>query len=402
MNGLSIKKTALILAVACSSIGFLQAEDNTEEQQGFAAEQTAVAVAPAGFTEDFSLGLSSKRWALYLRSWLEGSNGCVPELVSIEQDVVDGVKKNVVVLTTQGNQTKSKIGGCKPGNKPATYKRNTDPKRVGAAISTMDSYASCAFEAKIKVGRPLNKQNAVPSGLCFSMWTFHYEDHQPAASDPTGSKINPNDPLYQPRFKIKDGGYYSCVVSEIDSPEFGQDGQWHWANYDNYLSEPDNAGSYKEIEFSNFGIDIMDGKYHTYRTEWHTTLVPTKLKDSQVIAKGDRFYAADSPTSNIQGFAVTKKSDGIWYVYQGATLDYFVDGKKVGRSTKRISPVSARIIIGGWLPNWCGTPNWDTTKIYISSVKVTPYNDEGDIYFQPETWPMDGLVAPAASLYFGK
>lgn len=345
-----------------------------------------------GFHEDWSQGISPQRWYLFRKIWGAGNNGCVPELVSIQKDVVDGTARNVLVITTQGNQTTSSIMGVKKSG--GQYVKGNSPKRVGGCIATAEYFASGTYEIKMKVGRPKNKPTAAPSGLCPAIWTFHYEEHYPSANDPQGVAINPKDPIYQPRYKEGSDadGYYSTVNSEIDAPELGKDGNLNLALFTTYESEVE--GNTQGFNLSKFGINVLDNQYHTYRFIWKTNLAPTNLTDSQVILKGNYYYAANNPTSDIQGCAVVKQS-GTWYVYKGVSVDFYVDGKFIGRSTDNVSPVSARLIVGGWFPSWAGTPSWDETKIYVSDITIIPANNPGDVLFQPETYPTDGLVPPS-------
>lgn len=351
--------------------------------------------ASSGFHEDWSQGISPQRWFLLHKVWGQGNHGVSSQLVSIEQDNVNGITKNVLVLTTQGDLTKSSIMGVKKTS--SGYVPADSPKRVGAAIATVDYFASGIYEVTMKIGRPKSNPQSAPVGLCPAIWTFHYEEHYAKSSDSTGSQLNPNDPLYQPRFKEGDAtnGYYSTVNSEIDWPELGRNGNFNTALYNTYISEVRAGGNFKTVDYSSLGINVLDGKYHKYRMEWSTKLTPTTLTDSQVVPYGAYYYATDSATSPYQGFPVVKKSDGIWYVYQGASATFYVDGIKVGTSTSKVSPVSARLNVGAWFPSWAGTPNWDETKIYISDITIYPKHDEGDVLYQPESYPNDGMVAPA-------
>lgn len=352
----------------------------------------------ADFHEDWSQGISPKRWVLYRKVWGTNNNGVVPELVSIQKDTVDGVQKNVVVLTCQGNLTNSTIMGVKKVS--GGYATGSSPQRVGAVLATTDYYASGTYDVKMKIGNPKSAPTSPPTGMTPAIWFFHYEEHYPSPSDTTGSKINPLDPQFQPRYKEgASGSYYSTVNSEIDMPELGINSHYNTGGYTTYISEI--TDTHKDFNYSNFGINVMDGKYHTYRTVWHTALVPTALTDSQVIPRGAYYYAADSATSSIQGFPVIKKSDGVWYAYEGVSATFFVDGIQVGSITTNVSPVAARLTIGGWFPTWAGVPNWDVANLYISDVTLTSSHDEGDVLYQPESFPLDGLVPPRPSLYFG-
>jgi hypothetical protein len=378
------------LSMLALSLGMCLQGQDTQNEIICGAKNAASA--PQGFHEDWSQGISPQRWYLLRKVWGAGNNGCVPELVSVQSDAVDGVTKNVVVVTNQGNQTTSSIMGVKKVG--GGYVKGTSPKRVGGCLATVDYFASGTYEIKMKVGRPKNAPNAAPKGLCPAIWTFHYEEHYPSANDPKGVAINPKDPLYQPRFKEGSDadGYYSTVNSEIDAPELGKGGNLNLGLYTTYVSEV--VANTQGFDLTKFGINVLDNKYHTYKFVWKTKLQSTALTDKQVILKNGYYYVANNATSPIQGFPAIKKADGIWYVYKGASVTFYVDGKLVGKSTSNVSPVSARLLVGGWFPSWAGTPNWDETKLYISDITITPSNDPGDVFFQPESYPLDGMVSP--------
>lgn len=349
------------------------------------------------FFEDWSQGIQPSRWYLYRKVFGSGNNGEVPELVSLETDNVDGVFKNVVVLTGQGNNTSSSILGIKNVN--GQFVTGDSPQRVGAGITTADYFASGTYQVRMKIGSPNSAPGSAPVGLAPSIFTFHYEEHYPSSIDKGGTQLNPSDPQYQPRLKegSKKTGYYSTVNSEIDCPEIGRNGDFTNAEYTCWTSEL--LSSSIVANLPSYGINILDGNYHTYTMVWTTQLLPTGLQDRQVKAQGSYFYAYDSPTSSIQGYPVVK-IDGVWNRYAGKQASFFIDGIQVGSIMQNVSPVSARFTILSWFPSWAGIPNWDETKIYISEVSITPNPQPGDVLNEPESFPNYGLVPPPSNLYF--
>lgn len=348
------------------------------------------------FYEDWSQGVLPSKWYLYRKVFGSGNNGVVPELVNIEQDVVNGVTKNVVTLTAQGDQTTSTILGVKRVD--GQFVPADSAQRVGAAITTADYFASGVYEVKMKIGSPNNAPLTAPAGLSPALFTFHYEEHYPSRSDKAGTKLNLQDVQYQPLIKQgnRTSGYYSTVNSEIDWPEFGKNGDFNTAAYTAWTSEV--VSTTQDADLSQYGINVLDGNYHTYRMVWQTELIPTTLVDSQVRSQGAYFYAFNSSTSPLQGYAVVKNF-GIWYMYAGKSATFYVDGYQVGQITQNVPPVSARLTVLAWLPFWAGPANWDQTKVYISEVSITPSADIGDVLLQPESFPTDGLVPPPPRLY---
>lgn len=360
------------------------------------AKPTLLNTSLSPFFEDWSQGVQPSRWYLYRKVFGTGNNGEVPELVSLETDEVDGVVKNVVVLTGQGNLTDSSILGIKRVN--GQYLTGDSPQRVGAAITTVDYFASGTYEVRMKICSPNSAPEAAPVGLAPSIFTFHYEEHYPASNDRNGTQLNPADPQYQPRIRqgTRKTGFYSTVNSEIDCPELGKNGDFNNASYTCYTSEV--LSTNITANLANYGINLLDGEYHTYTTIWSTQLLPTALQDWQVKLHGNYYYAYDSATSSIQGYAVVKV-DGVWHRYAGKEATFFIDGLEVGAITQTVSPISARLTILAWFPSWAGVPNWDETKIYISEVSIVPNPQPGDVLNEPESFPLDGLVSPPSYLY---
>lgn len=341
-----------------------------------------------GFTDDFSEGLSPDRWFLLRKHWGKGNNGVVPELVKIEKDIVNGQEKNVVVLYGHGDHYKGDIKGVqKVKSTTNPYIPSESGTRVGSCLITKDYFASGTYEVVMKI-----ENNPSPSGMCTSIWAFHYEEHFAAKTDKSGTQLNPDDPQYQPRFKEgnSEDGYYSTVNSEIDTPELGHGGDYTVGWYNTYVSEVDAGAEYSKFNMPN----ILDGEYHKYTFKWETELVETDLTDSDVLpgSNYNYFYVANAASPH-QGEPVTKKNDGKWYVHAGKCVTFLIDDKEVGANNKDISPVSARILIGVWFPNWSNPAPWEESTLKVSSVSFIPSNSDGDIYYQFESFPSDGLYS---------
>jgi hypothetical protein len=205
---------------------------------------------------------------------------------------VDGIKKNVLVITGQGEQYEGPIHGVVRYNN--SYIPAPSGHRTGAAILTNQYFASGKYEVIMKI-----EENA-PSGASVALWTFHYEEHYPGMNS---SKLNSQDPQYQPRFREGDqNSWYSTVNSEIDVAEIGYNGSYSQVGFNTWISDEDQGANIQKFDIEN----LADGKYHHYSMTWRTHLVATDLTDSQVKKNSAEkyYYASDDANSTIQGFPV--------------------------------------------------------------------------------------------------
>ena len=268
------------------------------------------------FYDDFNGNtLDTNKWLIADKSWGGNNGGVVPENVS--------VSNGTLKLEGHGNYYK---GNVKGHNQPTGI-------RTGAAIATRNYYSSGSYEVVAKVAPEL--------GACSAMWTFEYEEYYPG------------DPEYEASGKT---GQYYAVNHEIDielptananhkTPSFEA------ARFNTFVQE--NGYSMKE----DLPYAVNDGKYHTYRFDWHTD-------DKRV--------------------------------------DYYVDGIYMCTSRTQVPTNAGRFWVGLWFPTsidadhdgvcetgWTGTANFDTTVFEIDSVKITPYHESGDTP-QKESFPYDG------------
>ena len=345
-------------------------------------------VESTGFVETWDNGIDPDRWGVYLKKWGGGNNGCVPELVRIGQDTVNGSVRNVLVLTGHGDDYQGTVQGVTKEH--GQYVRIPASTRVGACIVTRESFASGRYDITMKIG---NGNLPLRGGMCVSAWMFHYEEHV-AGDDP--SLPNPDDPLYQPTYRRNGGDFwYSVVNSEIDAPELGHANRGDYVQgwYNAYLSDLDAAASYNQFTLDR-GNDVRDGQYHTYSFEWRTRLVDVPdITDQDVIAKNGYYYIA-KPGHTYQGMASIKQ-DGNYRVCAGKEVVCLFDGTEIGRIAETtVSAVAARLIVGIWFPSWSGAAPWDETDVYVSRIAITPFGDPGDVFNQAETYPEDGIVDP--------
>jgi hypothetical protein len=354
-----------------------------------------------GFCEKFERGLQPDRWRVYLKKWGRGNNGAVPDNVSVGKDEVDGVRQNVIILCGHGDRYSGNVKGVSAVRETEGIRHVQDGPgtRVGACIATRDYFASGAYEVKMKV-----ETTPSPCGMCIGAWLFHYEEHRGAQGDATGLELNDSDPLYQPRFRNSagSGAFYSSVNSEIDAPEMGhsRNGDFFTRGAFNTFvtaNDQEKGATFQSLPLLADGSSVADRQYHRYRWEWRTGLEEiTGLADDKFAAFGNYYYVHDL-SSPFQGMAAVKK-DSKWYACTGRDVTFYVDGRKIGSSAENVSAVSARLVVGVWFPFWAGPADWEEARVSVAEVSVKPWNMEGDVLNQPETWPGKGLKPPPERL----
>jgi len=338
------------------------------------------------FTDDFSTGELDEKWLVFRKKWGNGNNGLAPSLVSFVSDVVEPNQpaRTVLSLGAVGDIADPTVRGFDKVS--GKYVEQAVPAtRVGSGICTVAEYASGVYNVLMKVA-----PNS--AGMAPSIWTFHYEEHN-ADETKSSDDVNVNDLLYRWRAKVNGGGYfYSTVNSEVDWPELGHSGQFAQGLYTTYVSE-------REYLTSTFDMpklrSLNDGKYHVYTLEWRTELRPSTCSVALPHnGLAGQLYCAEAAHEH-QGFPLLQRADGGYDVYAGKSLRYLVDGVEVGSHTAANAPISAiaaRLCIAAWLPNWAGPAPWQRSEVRVAEVSAKPLYDDGDICWQPETYPFDGLV----------
>jgi hypothetical protein len=151
-------------------------------------------------------------------------------------------------------------------------------------------------------------------GFSPAFWLFHYEYH---GAGNNKNLINPNDLMYQPQIHRGNlnEGYYSEANGETDIPElgFGPDDNPDCvgAMFNSYVNRVDRTET-NHFSLASYGINLTDGKYHTFTLTTQTELLPvdsfakmasyvTKNKDTgyYYISKDGSAYA------NVQGVPLT-------------------------------------------------------------------------------------------------
>ena len=272
------------------------------------------------FYEDFSAAeLDVGKWMIAQRNWggtvnengknVDYNGGVISDNVSVS----DGE----LILTGHGNLYEGDICGI---NRDGT--RRSDGKRCGGAIATREYFGSGSYEIRAKISPEL--------GCCSALWTFEYEEED---SD----------------------GELKITNHEIDIEFPGRD-----ENNDYSLSHALCTTWVTEEDYKSksvFCTDQADGKYHTYRFDWHT--------------------GSDTETPRV---------------------DYYFDDELIYTSHEYIPTNKSRFWLGLWFPKgWAGTPDFDTTEFKIDYVKITPFNESGDTP-QHESYSGHGWDEPDAEI----
>lgn len=201
-------------------------------------------------------------------------------------------------------------------------------QRTGAKITSTKTYGPGSFEVSMKI--------PAFNGICTSIWLFNYFD------DPLGSGIPCNHEI-----DIEVHGTNKLNNANLAKPMFTS-----WTTERNSRSD-----------FAELGYNLADGKFHTYRIDWHTGADP--------------------------------------YV------EYYIDG--VLYCTQRQSecgtiPTNEMYFnIGCWFPyNWCGEPDFETDYMVVQSFSYTPFEGETAGKVNAETLPsggwLDNIEVPAKNL----
>ncbi|OUS77971.1 hypothetical protein B1748_04155 [Paenibacillus sp. MY03] len=231
-----------------------------------------------------------------------------------------------LILEAHGNKYTGPVMGI---NKDGSQR--TDGKRVGAAVATNAYYGSGSYEVRMKV--------APKFGVSSALWTFHYQELYPA------------DPGFQckPVGCIDDDGYYA-INHEIDIEFPGRPNAAHEnfsfskALLNTWVGE--NEDEYT-TNYTDLGSPQDDGQFHTYRFDWHT---------------GD---SGQTPR-----------------------VEFYVDDQLVNTTYTHVPTNTARFWIAAWFPrNWAGKANFDTTEMVVDWVRITPFNQAGDVAVPESYFP---------------
>lgn len=319
------------------------------------------------FTEDWSSGqIDPSKWYLLRKKWGDGNHGVVPENVRIEQDTVEGRRRNVLVCEAHGDLYDGPViglGGAKT--------------RVGGVIVSKPFFASGRYEVVMKIG---SRETTIggpadptePRGCVPAIWTYGYRWVDVDADRKDG--FVPRVPLYNPHMQVSGTGANE-YWSELDFPEFGKGGDFSKGLYNTFLQ---NRHDPRLFDVST----AIDGRYHTFTTEWRTELEPLpEVTDDQVVEHLGYWWIHDKsvPFEQYLGNPLKRLGSDSYAVYRGQQAVHWIDGRKVGENTHWVPAMAAQLNIGIWLPQWAGPAPWKTARAYIASVKVWQYGDAGDV-----------------------
>ena len=327
----------------------------------------------AVFYEDFSDGVSDAKWMFVNKVWGLGNCGVDPRLAKIEKDVVDGVEKNVLVVGAIGDEYAgtAKFGFPCRGSK----RRCSDNTRVGSVIRTRRFFGSGIFEIEARIGdhSEVAKKTDCAKGLCIAFWTFHYEEHYDGKDDPQFSPFN----CYKP----KDDTAYTVINSEIDVIELGKAGNVNDVMCTTYEYEHKHSSNHYPLPP---GVDLADGKYHKFKAVWRTHLVPSQCLEVKAGRGNDGIYCVKSPNQDEIGRPVVQDAvSGEYLMPRGKVVETYIDGVKVGENVEEVPCVAAPLNLGVWMPFWVGPAPWSRSEaVKISSLKITPLCDAGDVFCQ--------------------
>ena len=324
------------------------------------------ATARLALSEDWSAGtIDPARWYTPRAKWGAGNHGVVPENVRVERDRVNGREQHVVVCHANGDRYDGPAVGFEG-------KRH----RVGGVLVSKDFFASGRFEVVMKVGSadarpgcPVDPRR--PKGSVPAIWTYAYRFV--TVPKPRMREFVPEVPLYNPhmpRYGIGANEYWS----ELDFPEFGKAGEFDRAMYNTFCQ---NQHEPKFFDVS----PAVDGRYHTYTTEWRTELKPIDgVTDAQVAEAEGYFWVKDKavPFDRYYGNPLKRLGPNRYAVYAGARADHWLDGKKVAENTRFVPSMAAQLTMGVWLPDWAGPAEWNTATVSFAGAKVWQYDDPGD------------------------
>lgn len=319
------------------------------------------------FEEDWSTGqIDPEKWYRLRKKWGDGNHGVVPENVFLTEDEVQGKRRNVLVCRAHGDQYEGPIIGL-------WGKR----ERVGGVIVSKPFFASGRFQVTMKVGDTENDAQgpthpAHPSGSVPAIWTYAYRwvEGDPEAKD----RFTPKNRLYNPHMPAY-GLAANEYWSELDFPEYGKDGKFHEAMYNTFCQNRHHP-TMNDMQ----GAD--DGRYHTYTTDWRTTLKKLPgVRDSQVVEHLGYHWIRDEevPFADYLGNPLKKHGPDDYSVYWGAQATHWIDGKKVAQNELFVPAMAAQLNLGIWLPDWAGPADWKTSKVSFADVKVWQFDDPGDV-----------------------
>jgi len=334
-----------------------------------ARPSTPIPALPRGaelaFSEDWSSGkLDPGDWYSPRKRWGEGNHGVVPENLRIERDRVNGHEQNVLVCEAHGDLYDG----------PVTAWQG-ERTRVGALLVTKRFFASGRYEVVMKIGKLEGGRSELkmPIGAVPAIWTYGYRyvSVRPSVKDSFTADI----PLYNPLMQVYGGGANE-YWSEIDFPELGKQGDFRRGLYNTFCQN--------RHDWQVFGLPpIDDHEYHTYTTDWRTTMKPLPgVRDEQVIQEGRFWWIQDKaiPFDSYLGNPLKRLGEDRYAAYWGLKVEHWLDGVRIGQNVKHVPAMAAQLNLGVWLPKWAGPAPWKKARVAFARVRVWRYSDPGDVH----------------------
>ena len=309
---------------------------------------------PGVFFDDFSSGtLDPDDWLVSAKSWGGDNGGVAPGNVKLVEDVDDG--EPIIALRLEAH------GDLYSGDLEHEGRRT----RVGAAVATRHYHASGRYEVRARI--------APEFGTCTAFWPFHYIDHRMGEAaywhEPNPRRNTEIDWEFPTDLAGADTGNFSFTKARTNSwgGQFGGEGGEHKGR--KVLT--DESGAPLDL-----ALEALDGRYHTFTIEWRSG-------------------------SDLGDESITRTDVG--------SVRWFLDGRLVDElhdvdfGHGNVPYRAARFWLGTWFPaagyagdvGWTGNPTFDTTAAHIAWVRITPFDEDRDLWVD-ETVPNLAWADPDA------
>lgn len=316
--------------------------------------------------EDWSQGINPQKWYVMRRHWGNGHHGVVPDNVRVESESGEGSKvASVLVCEAHGDRYDGPVKGL--GNRG---------ERVGGVIVSKAFFASGRFEVSMRVGGTEKSESGPedptkPIGTIPAIWV--YAGWNTRVKPELADNYATENPLYQPYLQEWGRGN-AFYWSELDFPELGKKGDFEHGLYNTFLA--------KQTDSITYPVNVADGRFHTYTTEWRTTLRPMKdVRDEQVGEHAGFHWIRDLkvPFGSYWGNPLRKLDANRYATCQGLVAKHWIDGKYIGENPKFVPCIAAQLSLGVWLPDWAGPAPWKVSRVSLGRIRIWQYDDEGDV-----------------------
>ena len=399
--------------------------------------------------EDFSSGLnSSKLYVALVKGCCDRHKYAKNKFernINVAKDVVDGIEKNVLALTAWNKDNKDVCPG------PTCHK---DVSSNGALVSA-GIYASGKYEVIAKVAKA--------SGLVWALWTFHYSEHLPSnCADYTCwcSKMPSYDIAARDMCEFRGVKYNYVPCKYDDLCDNNTDGWSPTPPPPPPLMTPAQCGILHPSADPQFLGNHTFGGWETTVNHEIDIEIPANCEGTANVCNKDvpgvpgaKSCLGDYSTTNLNNYIysqnsgtgpaysngcvrVSKASDGSPYEligdgkYHNYTIvwhtgnaekgspgwtEFYIDGIYLGTNNAFAPTRGSRFYIAQWYPGgknavWNGRPDdWGggsagdgqeyNMTTFISSVRITPFDEPNDIMEVSTTDQPDGCEPSYQSKY---